>query len=84
MDKVAHFLIFCQLSLAICYTYPNTKKRISALFWAVLLGVLTEFIQQYVPGRNMEMYDGVADTFGVIVGYYCWLVYVSKQIERNE
>lgn len=31
---------------------------------------LTEFLQQFIPGRGMDIYDAIADTFGVAAAYY--------------
>lgn len=32
--------------------------------------MIAEVAQQFIPGRDMDIYDGIADTIGVIVGYY--------------
>lgn len=70
LDKVAHFSIFLFLSLSINFKFRNQEKQIEYLLWAVLLGLLTEIIQQFIPGRNMDLYDVLANLLGVIFGYY--------------
>lgn len=78
IDKIVHFLIFFNLSLNICYKHQNNNNRFKALFLAVLLGLGTEFLQLYIPGRNMEFLDVVADTMGVVLGYFLYNVYKLK------
>lgn len=70
LDKVAHFALFFLLSWSICRVYPNDTRLTGMLLWTVVLGFLTEFIQQYIPGRNLDFYDGLADTLGVLAAYY--------------
>ena len=77
IDKVAHFLLFLFLSVNICYKYPVGNKRVEFLMLAILFGLITEVLQQFVPGRDMNIYDGVADTVGVLIGHY---LYQKNQI----
>jgi len=70
LDKVAHFIVFLILSINICYKYQKNEVLIEFMFLAILFGLLTEVIQQIVPGRNMDIYDGIADTMGVVAGFY--------------
>lgn len=77
LDKLAHFLIFLNLSINICYRFQQPKNLIPMLMWGILFGLMTEVIQQFVPGRNMDMLDGIADTLGMISGYYLYQKYKS-------
>ena len=70
LDKVVHFSVFLFLSISICNKYIKTKKLVEILFFAIMLGFITEVLQQFIPGRNTDIYDAIADTLGVIVGYY--------------
>ena len=72
LDKVVHFIVFLLFSININYKYYNSGKLTSFIIWAIFLGLMTEVIQQIIPGRNMEMYDGIADTLGIITGYYLY------------
>ena len=72
LDKVVHFIVFLLFSININYKYYNSSKLTSFIIWAIFLGLMTEVIQQIIPGRNMEMYDGIADTLGIITGYYLY------------
>ena len=73
IDKLVHFSLFMVLSINICYKYQKDKIRFEAIIWAIFFGLLTEVIQQFIPGRDMDIYDGIADTLCVIAGYYIYL-----------
>ena len=42
--------------------------------WATIFGLITEVIQQFIPGRNREFYDGLADTLGIVSGFYLYQI----------
>jgi len=73
LDKVVHFLIFFLLSVSISHAYLDSKKLNTLLLSSMILGFLTEILQQYIPGRNLEFNDALADCLGVLLGYifYC-------------
>jgi VanZ family protein len=48
------------------------------MIWAILFGLVTEVAQQFIPDRDMDIYDGIADTIGVIVGYYFYKQFQFK------
>lgn len=73
VDKVVHFFLFFALAANISYKYQNGTKEAPMLMWAILFGLLTEVLQQFVPGRDMDLYDGIADTLGVIGGYFFYM-----------
>lgn len=66
------------LSINISYKYQGTKYLTGALFLAFLFGLLTEFLQQFIPGRNMDFADAIADSIGVFIGYFLYEVYKFK------
>jgi len=72
LDKVVHFIVFLVLSLNVNYKYFNSPKLTGFIIWSIFLGLATEVIQQFIPGRNMEMYDAIADTLGIITGFYIY------------
>ncbi len=83
LDKVVHFSIFLALGINICKKYKISNKLIQALLGAIIFGLITEIAQQLIPGRNMEFYDGLADTLGVATGYYLSHKFLVKnQIEN--
>ena len=80
LDKVVHFLLFFNLSIQICRKFHNGEKLFPALLWAVVLALMTEVLQQKIPGRNMEVYDAIADILGIFLGYYFGKFFWEKQI----
>lgn len=42
------------------------------MFFGIILGLMTEVIQQFIPGRNMDIYDAISDSLGIIIGYYAY------------
>lgn len=68
LDKVAHFLIFFNLGIQISSCFKNRTNLIFAIMAGIAFGVLTEVIQQFIPGRNFEVLDILADSLGVILG----------------
>jgi len=80
LDKVVHFLMFAFLAYQSLKAVIDKKRIPYILLACISLGLLTEVLQQFIPGRNMDMYDGIADTLGIIVAYY---LYKSKSV-KNE
>ena len=70
IDKLVHFSIFFALGFNVCRKYHGQKEITGGLLWAIVFGLMTEILQQVIPGRNMEFYDGLADTLGVVFGFY--------------
>ncbi len=81
LDKVVHFGIFLFLSINICFKYLNHKKLTDMMLWATFFALLTEIAQQYIPGRDMDIYDGLADILGIISGYYGYKAF-HPQIDK--
>ncbi len=75
LDKVVHFSLFLMLAINACYRYQKAEQRVDALIWSILFGLTTEVFQQCIPGRVMDMYDGIANTLGIISGYYIYRRY---------
>lgn len=68
LDKVGHFLAYAGLSTLVCLGFDSLSSRLALSVGAVVLGVLLEFAQQFVPGRDMSTLDGLVNTLGVIAG----------------
>ena len=62
-DKTVHFVFF---GLVAFFLWISTAKRWPLAIWAVVLlvGVIDETRQAYVPGRNSDINDVLADGFG--------------------
>jgi VanZ family protein len=70
-DKAAHFLVYGLLGFLIVralsggsLTGMTAMRAITAVVLAGLYGVTDEIHQSFVPGRNPDVLDVVADTLG--------------------
>lgn len=75
LDKVAHFLMFFFMAYQALKAVINKAKIPDVIIWSILLGLLTEVLQQFIPGRNMDIYDGIADILGVVIAYYIYRLF---------
>lgn len=71
MDKLAHILAYATLAVSVALLFPHKQYR--DFFWktifivffiTILYGALDEFHQSFVPGRDMSVWDWLADMVG--------------------
>ncbi|MEN9968010.1 MAG: hypothetical protein RIR94_179 [Bacteroidota bacterium] len=70
-DKVGHFIAYAILSLIalIVWRKRQTKFKIGLALALIGYGLLMEFLQGFVPGREVSAYDLLANSIGVGIGY---------------
>ncbi len=74
-DKLAHFgeyFVFGWLA-ARCFDTERWSPRrhfITTLAFGIGLGLLDEFYQGFVPGRERDVLDLAADSIGTLAGWY--------------
>jgi VanZ family protein len=66
-DKVVHFIEYFILGIALRYWSGGPRKLF--VFGGIGFGAIDELHQWFVPGRDASVWDFVADTCGVVVGY---------------
>lgn len=66
-DKVAHFVEYFILGWALRYWSRGGSPGF--LVGGVAFAAFDEFHQRYVPGREMSLWDFVADATGVVAGF---------------
>jgi len=84
VDKVAHaftLLVFSFLLIVGFKKHCNYVLHLDARYFsvivAILYGVIIEFIQVFVPGRQFELMDIVANSVGSVFGMLLfYIVYV--------
>lgn len=88
IDKVAHFVVYFILGYLITrlLCQGNIKKLSRGIIiWAIVIGSLygisDEFHQYFVPGRSTDVFDWIADTFGVISAQGA-ILYLSRRFEK--
>lgn len=81
-DKWVHAGLFAVLiflwrsSFNLSFSYYN----LLLLFWALIYGLLVEFIQLYwIPNRSFDLYDVLADMAGGSIGLLVWLRYIKNK-----
>ncbi len=81
-DKVIHGVMFCALSffMIVGFTKQDTYSRLRfkpvqySLLVSMLLGIIIECVQLFVPNRSFEVYDLVSDGVGSAMGYYLFVL----------
>lgn len=63
-DKLVHAAVFGILAL---FLYLATENPRLAVILTALYGMADEFHQHFVPGRQTDIFDWLADTLGAIV-----------------
>ena len=69
-DKSLHFIGFFILSLLLIFTFKNyTAKRVylKSLIVAIIIGILIEIIQLFIPERSFSLLDLAADLGGIFL-----------------
>jgi VanZ family protein len=69
-DKSLHFIGLFILSLLLIFTFKNyAAKRVylKSLIIAIIIGILIEIIQLFIPTRAFSWYDMVADLGGIFL-----------------
>lgn len=85
LDKGIHCLEFAILAFLISYgffkglKYSMKSKAIMTIMSGLLLGVSDEIHQYFVPQRQFEILDIIADGVGIIVGL-CFYLYLSRRV----
>jgi VanZ family protein len=70
-DKFYHFIAYGWLSILPMTGYSQRKLAVNASLSMIILGILLEIGQLYVPGRMFSVADITANTLGVILGIFC-------------
>ncbi len=79
-DKVAHFSAYTLLGLLLAHAVRATGlPLVAAVALGWLYGVSDEFHQSFVPGRNVDVWDWVADALGVLVGVYLFKLWHARR-----
>jgi len=87
-DKITHFFEYTIFSFFVVRAFfygssPSKRKRNLwiAFFLSLLYAASDEFHQIYVPGRTACVSDWMADSFGIIIGYFVF--YYWRKFENR-
>ena len=76
-DKVEHLAAYLITSFLGAYGFGDTgRKRLWQLaLGLIIMGVVLEVGQNFVPGRYAEVVDGIVNAVGVALGMaLCWVI----------
>ena len=77
-DKVGHFIAYGTFAL-ISLIYGSGRYKIThILLFNFLFGIIMEFCQGFVPGREPSGLDALANTSGIILGWIFFTVLRKK------
>ena len=94
-DKLQHFLAYGALGVAVgLWAFPVFWKRrpVLALLLTILVssayGAIDEFHQYFVPGRDCNVWDWIADTLGAFLGALALMIgmrifKIAKTVKTN-
>ena len=84
-DKVAHVGEYLVLGLLLVRALRATLRVSRPLFAdmmaigiVVTVGVLDEFLQFFIPGRNSDIFDLLADTLGGAIAQIVYLTFARR------
>lgn len=83
-DKAVHILEFAVLGLLLSFGFFKSlqsslkAKSLLAFCCGLLLGLLDEAHQSFVPLRQFEILDLVADGTGILIGLLAYLILARK------
>ena len=86
LDKIAHFCEFLLLFFIVYRTFNLENYRFSELkacCFSIVYCLSDEFHQSYLPYRDCEVGDVIADAAGVIVGFLVILAY-NKYYKKRQ
>lgn len=69
-DKLMHFIAYFLYGLALQFSFSKIRKKSRYIFLTILIGALyaasDEFHQSFIPGREADIFDWLADFLGII------------------
>ena len=77
-DKVVHLGLFAVHGFLVLLSISE-KKVLATIAVGMLLAIVTEFGQSFVPGRSMDINDGIADMIGSICGIIVASIYIKNE-----
>jgi VanZ family protein len=93
-DKLLHFVAYAVMGVLFYRAYQTLpfKNNIQlvmllSMISASLYGISDEIHQSFVPLRNAQLLDAIADTFGAICGvrlYNWWVVFREDRKQMTE
>lgn len=78
-DKIAHLSVYAILSIILC-SENKTKNNLYRILFAITYGIIMETLQYSLTTyRSFELYDILANTLGVILGWKINEYYINNK-----
>ncbi|ERM84477.1 hypothetical protein P872_25305 [Rhodonellum psychrophilum GCM71 = DSM 17998] len=85
-DKVIHFLIFGMLTFLWSRVGTlDARKKLKKLnfftnylVFGIILAILLEYLQKYVPNRSFDLWDIAANIIGGTIGVICFYILYKR------
>ena len=74
-DKINHFLAYAILSLNFGFISTKIRSYFIGIPFLIAYGLLIEFFQGFVPGRDPSFYDALANSLGVFSGFFIFRLF---------
>ena len=74
-DKLNHFLAYAILSLNFGFISTKIRSYFIGIPFLITYGLLIEFFQGFVPGRDPSFYDALANFVGVFSGFFIFCLF---------
>ena len=74
-DKLNHFLAYAILSLNFGFISTKIRSYFIGIPFLIAYGILIEFFQGFVPGRDPSFYDALANFVGVFSGFFIFRLF---------
>lgn len=69
-DKLLHFLVYGALAVLAVASANNRRAALRLVLFMLVLGLVLDLAQRFVPGRGFELGDVAADNLGVLCGAF--------------
>lgn len=78
--KLGHIIIYFILSLII---FKIINKYLYTIIICLIISIIDELIQRYMPGRNSSIVDVFIDLLGIIIPLIYFKIKNNKKIKNN-
>ena len=88
-DKILHFCAFSLLSFVLYFSmsfqngisFLRKHRAVLTVIFAGIIGTVIEFVQYYIPGRSVNIYDWIANFSGSLFTVLI-IKFIPKRIKR--
>ena len=90
IDKIGHFVLYAVLGFLAVAAFRNeswpflrTHAVLLAVVFASLYGISDEWHQSFVPGRQTDILDWLADTLGAVAACGVFVLARRREADRD-